>query len=399
MSVELRNRIQLALGKEVKLSDTATFDYPTIETLADHLCTLKFGTLAPEKKEDTSFVAQDKIAIIGMACRFPGAESLDVFWDLLNQGKDAIQEVPKARWNIDDYYDADASKPNKMYTRKGGFIDRVAEFDPGFFGISPKEAEIMDPQQRLLLETTWFALEQANATEHLKECNTGVYIGICGSDYRDLVRQAFQNEGSGAFGIMSSLLSSASGRISYALGLQGPSMSIDTACSSSLVALDSACHALQNGDCTMAISGGINLILTPDASIQMCQAKMLSPDGYCKTFDETANGYVRGEGCGVVILKRLSDAQKDGDNVLAIIAGTGVNQDGASSGFTVPNGLAQEKVINKALHHANVKPEEVSYIECHGTGTSLGDPIEVESIKRTYGLNRAKGKPLILRSG
>ena len=343
---------------------------------------------------------REPIAIIGLGCRFPGgATDAESFWKLLREGVDAVTEVPADRWDIDAYYDSDPETPGKMYTRMGAFLEQVDQFDPQFFGIMPKEAHAMDPQQRLLLETTWEALENAGiAPDTLAGSRTGVYVGILGTDYasmqtaNDGINEIGPYYGSGV------AHSIASGRISYLLGLQGPSISIDTACSSSLVAIHQACLSLRSRETSLALAGGVNLILTPDASIALSKNKMMAADGHCKTFDASADGYVRGEGCGMVVLKRLSDAVADGDNILAVIRGTAVNQDGASSGLTAPNGPSQEAVIRDALANAGIKPQDVTYVETHGTGTSLGDPIEVQALAATLGQGRDLNHPLLIGS-
>ncbi len=366
--------------------------------------TLKRALLALEKMEQrlkaTENAQREPIAIIGLGCRFPGGvEDANSFWQLLRDGIDTVTEVPLNRWDIDEYYDPNPDVPGKMYTRMGAFLDQVDEFDPQFFGIMPKEAYTMDPQQRLLLETTWEALENAGiAPNTLSGSRTGVFIGILGTDYAGLqtandgIHEIGPYYGSGV------AHSIASGRISYILGLQGPSISIDTACSSSLVAIHQACLSLRSKETQLALAGGVNLILTPDASIALSKNKMMAADGHCKTFDASADGYVRGEGCGVIVLKRLSDALADEDNILAVIRGTAVNQDGASSGLTVPNGPAQEAVIREALVNAGIKPQDVTYVETHGTGTSLGDPIEVQALASTLGKGRDANRPLLIGS-
>jgi acyl transferase domain-containing protein/protein-L-isoaspartate O-methyltransferase/acyl carrier protein len=331
--------------------------------------------------------AREPIAVIGLGCRVPGGvQDADSFWRLMRDGVDAIGPVPPGRWDADALYDPDPEAPGRIATREGGFIGPVDGFDAGFFGISPREAQGMDPQQRLLLEVSWEALEHAGqAPDRLSGSRTGVYIGMCSSDYaymqlmtgdRSLLDAHFTS------GIAHSIVS---GRLSYLLGLQGPSLTLDTACSSSLVAVHLACQALRSGDCRMALAGGVNLILSPDLYIALSHSRMLAPDGRCKTFDAAADGFARGEGCGVVVLKRLSDAQADGDRVLAVIRGSAVNQDGPSSGLTAPNGPAQEAVVRAALAQAGVAPAEVGYVEAHGTGTQLGDPLEVQALGAVFG--------------
>ncbi len=341
---------------------------------------------------------KEPIAIIGMGCRFPGAENPAAFWRLLRDGVDATREVPQERWPIADFYDADPDAPGKMSTRFGGFLDHVDRFDPHFFGISPREAVSMDPQQRLLLEVGWEALEHAGlAPEKLEGSATGVFLGICSTDYPQLMlgrgRETFD-----AYLATGCSHAIASGRLSYLLGVHGPSLSIDTACSSSLVAVHQACLNLRTRNCNLALAGGVNVMLTPDTTITLSKAHMMAPDGRCKTFDASANGFVRGEGCGLIVLKRLSEARADGDHILAVIAGSAVNQDGRSSGITAPNGPAQEAVMRAALAGAGLTPEEIDYVETHGTGTSLGDPIEVNALGAVLGKNRGDDNRLKIGS-
>lgn len=332
----------------------------------------------------------EPIAIIGMSCRFPGGvQDADAFWDLLENGKDAIGEVPKDRWNIEALYDKDPQAKGKIYTKLGGFIDDVEGFDYSFFGITPIEAKRMDPQQRLLMELSWEALEDAKLIPNeLNGSKTGVFVGISGNDYLQLQTKQCKYEEIDPYVTTGWAHSVASGRLSYSYGFEGPSMAVDTACSSSLVAVDLACQHLRSGACDLAMACGVSLMLSPEVSINFSKAKMLSTDGKCKSFDAAANGYVRGEGGGAVILKKLSDAIRSNDQILAVIRGSAVNQDGRSSGLTVPNGPSQERVIRDAIKMANIKPEDVSYIEAHGTGTSLGDPIEANALGNVLGVDR-----------
>ena len=367
----------------------------------NHRALLEKALLAVEEMQ-SKLDAQERekwepIAIIGMACRFPGnADSLESFWRLLHDGVDATREVPPDRWDINAFYDPDPDAPGKMFSRRGGFLDEVDKFDPSFFGISPRETLNTDPQQRLLLEVSWEALENAAlAPQKLMGSRTGVFIGITNNDYARVVERAGLRF-IGAYHLTGSCLNFAAGRIAYVLGLQGPAMAVDTACSSSGVTVHLACQSLRNRECNIALAGGVNLILSPEISITSTKAKTLSPDGYCKTFDASANGYVRGEGCGIVILKRLSDALADGDSINAVIRGSAVQQDGASSGLTVPNKLAQEAVIREALLKAGVKPNQVDYVEAHGTGTPLGDPIEVRALSSVYRQGRLPTQPLAI---
>lgn len=338
----------------------------------------------------------EPIAIVGMACRFPGnADTPEAFWQLLDKGVDAIAEVPPDRWDIDAYHDADPAAAGKMATRSGGFLRQVDRFDPQFFGISAREAVSLDPQQRLLLEVAWEAIENAGlAADRLYRSLTGVFVGITCFDHA--LRLAKSPDNFSAYAATGSALNMAAGRLSYLMGFTGPSMAIDTACSSSLVCLHLACQSLRARDSDLALAGGVHLILSPDVMVSFSQARMLSPDGRSKTFDASADGYARGEGCGVMVLKRLSEAIADGDTILGVVRGSAVNQDGPSGGLTVPSCAAQQRVIRRALEQAGVTPQEVSYVEAHGTGTSLGDPIEIEALAAVYGAGRDKTNPLIV---
>ncbi|MFI4954938.1 MAG: SDR family NAD(P)-dependent oxidoreductase, partial [Gammaproteobacteria bacterium] len=392
MALELKNRLQALLNQP--LSNTIAFDYPNLEKLVPYLggqLSLRGMAQVKTRAMISAIHPSEPIAVIGLGCHMPGgADNPDAFWALLQAGYDASIEVPKTRWNIDAYYDPNPDVPGKMISRKSSFMTSpIDEFDAAFFGISPREAEYLDPQQRLLLETTWEALENARINPvELKGTQTGVFIGMCGSDYASLLGRYLSDIEIDAYLGTGVAASTATGRLSYLLGLQGPSMAIDTACSSSLVALHQACMSLRQGESDIAISGGVNVLLAPQTSIDFSQAHMLAPDGHCKTFDKSADGYVRGEGCGIIILKRLSDAQRDNDTILTVIRGSAVNQDGASSGLTVPNGPAQKAVIQQALSQAKLKPDEIDYIEAHGTGTALGDPIEVNALYHVFGADQ-----------
>ncbi|MDP9360612.1 MAG: SDR family NAD(P)-dependent oxidoreductase [Acidobacteriota bacterium] len=338
----------------------------------------------------------EPIAIIGMSCRFPaGASSPESFWKLLVNGTDAVREIPGDRWDANAYYDPDPDAAGKIYCRWGSFLDDIDKFDPQFFGIAPREAALMDPQQRLLLEVSWEAIERAGicATD-LAGTRTGVMFGVVNHDYFETATRRSNaidvHTGSGVG------LSMAAGRLSHILGLQGPSLVVDTACSTSLVAVHLACQSLRARESDLALAGGANVILSPLLSIIESRTRMLSPTGRCRTFDAAADGVVRGEGCGVLVLKRLSDALRDRDTILSVIRGTAVNHDGRSAGLTVPNGLSQQAVIRQALQNGHVAPEDVGYVEAHGTGTSLGDPIEVESLGAVYGVDR--DEPLLVGS-
>ncbi len=319
------------------------------------------------------------IAIVGMGLRLPGgARDEESLWQILSRGIDTITEIPNDRWDVEAYFDADPDKPGKMNARHGAVLTDVDQFDAEFFGISPREAISMDPQHRLLMESAWEALENAAiAPASLRGSQTGVFVGIGNSDYWRMVYR--DQERIDAYSALGNSYSVAAGRLSYFLGTHGPSMAIDTACSASLVAVHLACQSLRSRECSLALAGGVNLILSPEAHINFSKSRMLARDGRCKTFDATADGYVRGEGCGVVVLKPLSAALTEGNRILAVIRGSAVNQDGRSGGLTAPNGPAQEAVIRQALALAGIAPGEISYLEAHGTGTSLGDPIEVRA--------------------
>lgn len=330
------------------------------------------------------------IAVVGMACRFPGgADSPEVFWRLLEEGRDAIVEVPADRWSIDALYDPDPDEPGRVATRWGGFLDDVTRFDAAFFGISAREARSMDPQQRILLETVWRAFEDAGIPPN-SLCGTkaGVFMGVCGNDYLNRLYA----EGPAAIDLYLSsgnAYSVVAGRLSYTFGFRGPAMSIDTACSSSLVAIHSACQSLRAGESNVAIAGGVNVMASVETTIALSRARMMATDGRCKTFDDTADGFVRAEGCGVLVLKRLDDALRDGDRIHAVLRGSAVGQDGRSTGLTVPNGAAQEQVIRDALAQGGLEPADIDLIEAHGTGTSLGDPIELRALSAVFGGERA----------
>jgi acyl transferase domain-containing protein len=341
----------------------------------------------------------EPIAVIGLGCRFPRADDPDALWRLLRDGVDAVATVPGDRWDADAYFDPNPDAPGKMYTKSGGFLSDTAMFDPLFFGTSPREAVSLDPQQRLILEVAWEALEHAAlAPNRLVGSRTGVFVGIGSSDYAHLQTRAADPTRIDAYTGSGGGLCFAAGRLSYCLGLQGPSMIVDTACSSSLVAVHLACQSLRLGESTTALAGGVHLMLTPDVSIYLSKIKALAADGRCKAFDAAADGFVRGEGCGMVVLKRLSDAVRDGDRVLALIVGSAVNQDGPSGGLTVPNGPAQQAVIRQALASAGKDSKQVTYVEAHGTGTALGDPIELAALHAVLGRDRPDAEPLIVGS-
>jgi acyl transferase domain-containing protein/aryl carrier-like protein len=338
--------------------------------------------------------ATEPIAIIGIGCRFPGgANSPDAFWKMLCDGVDAITEIPPDRWNIKLFFESEQGAPGKTYAKWGGFIDGIDRFDAGFFGISPREAASMDPQQRLLLEASYEAIEDAGLRlESLAQSNTGVYVGISTTDYAQLQSTYDDQESIETHTTTGSVMSIAANRISYCFDLKGPSVAVDTACSSSLVALHLACRSIWHGESDMALAGGVNAILTPQAYIGFSKLSMLSSDGRCKAFDATGNGFVRGEGVGVVVLKSLSSALEDSDEIYAVVRGTAVNQDGRTNGITVPSEKAQARMVREACSFAGIRPENIQYVEAHGTGTSVGDPIETNALGIVLGANRPQGR-------
>jgi len=342
--------------------------------------------------------AREPIAIVGAGLRFPGgAVDADSFWKLLAERKDAIGEIPHERWDWRAYYNADADAPGSMVTRHGGFLEGVDRFDAAFFGVSPREAVFMDPQHRVALEVAWEAIENAgHSAAGLQGTRTGVFLGIGNSDYcRAAMADLDRIDAYTASGTSGAMLA---GRLAYVLGLHGPALSIDTSCSSSLAAIHLACASLRLGECETALAGGVNLILAPGTNVALSRAHMMAADGRCKTFDAAADGYVRGEGCCVIVLKKLSRAIEDGDRILALIRGSAVNHDGRSGGLTAPSGPAQAAVMKSALQMAGIEPGEVGYVETHGTGTSLGDPIEVETLGTLMGKGRAPDNPLLIGS-
>lgn len=342
----------------------------------------------------------EPIAITGIGVRFPGgAVDAASLARLLYDQRDAIAEVPRERWDVDAFYDADPDATGAMYTRYGGFLDRVDGFDPQFFEISPREAARMDPQQRLLLEVAWEALEDAGMPpDALRRSLTGVFVGACSHDYEQLQTRGTTFGQVDAHTLTGDLGSVLSGRVSYLLGLEGPSLTVDTACSSSLVAIHLACDSLRSGQCNAALAGGVNLILSPDGFVKLSRMRALSPEGRCRAFDIRANGYARGEGAALLVLKRLSDARRSGDRIWALLPGSAVNHDGRSAGLTAPNGLAQRDVVRAALAAAGVAPADIGYIEAHGTGTPLGDPIEMEALAEVFGQPRADGSRCVVGS-
>src|ERR1700736_6011049 len=343
------------------------------------------AALTEQFDKASRIAAAEPVAVVGIGCRFPGGViGPDGYWGFLANGGDAISEIPSDRWNADEFYDPDQFAPGRMSSKWGGLLPDVAGFDADFFGISPREAEAMDPQQRLMLEVAWEALEHAGiAPDKLAGTRTGVMMGVYYTEYQGI--SAANPDRIDAYSATGNAHAVAVGRIAYLLGLRGPAVAVDSACSSSLVTVHLACQSLRLRESDLALAGGVSLILRPETQIAMSKWGMLSPRGRCHTFDARADGFVRGEGAGVVVLKRLTDAVRDGDRVLAVIRGSAVNQDGRSAGLTAPNGPAQEAVIRAALASAGLAPDAVDYIEAHGTGTALGDPIEIHALAAVFG--------------
>lgn len=397
--VEFAQAVSAAVG--VSLPVTLVYDHPTPRAVVTYLRGV-LGLLSPSERltapTATGAHHDEPIAIIGMSCRYPGgANSPEALWALLMEERDAISEYPTDRgWDVAKLYDPEPGRFGKIATRTSGFLHEASAFDPAFFGISPREALTLEPQQRLLLEVSWEALERAGIDPAaLHGSLTGVYAGIMGTEYGTQIQHASADVT--GYGYMGTATCVAAGRVSYCLGLQGPALAIDTACSSSLVAIHTACEALRSNDCQLALAGGVTVMPTPGVLIDFSQQRVLAPDGRCKAFSASADGVGLGEGVGMLVLERLSQAQAKGRLILGVIRGSAVNQDGASNGLTAPNGTAQQQVIRHALANAGLRPEDVDAVDAHGTGTRLGDPIEANALLATYGQRPAE-RPLLLGS-